>query len=592
MTSLPLLKRIFFLVSALFLLLLTITSILIYAFFSNLLVANTEDYLHLVMQQNQSLVNSSLKRVDEILVELADDRFLFEKISQPLSDSLAERAVSRQEINRALIRAVYVPLREYFNTVNYWFFINDSFQASALYSEYSFPANKVLSIQPAQALPFYEQTLQYGGKVYWFMQDGKPGKIYAACLARSLYSTVSFPDLGILLLEFDLADLFGNLEPSSLSDHSVYYLVDTAGRAYPVEAEAAPGQMDDLRAFLIAHNLMPAARRSVSATFRADNQLYSVFSLQSGWLLVGVTPFADITGQTHRVLEFLIPWAGVSLLAVILLSYMIARSISRPIAALSQIMRQSAAESNLDLTLPEHRQTVEIAALYASYSALIQRIKLLLQEVYEKGLRVKQAEIRTLQAQINPHFLYNTLDAISWTALDLGSPEIPTILSSLSNILRYSINESDKLVTLHEELKIVQDYLEIQNFCYSLDIRLACEGLDPASPQLFPKLTFQPIVENAILHGFLEHNQKAGMIVFRQVAQPNGVRIEIENPAPADVQAMNRLLETDAEPRKHGVRNVHSRLQMLFGPGSGLRFEQSAAGALVAALMVYNRPDS
>lgn len=588
MTSQTLLQRIFFLFSALFLLLLTITSILIYAFFSNLLVDNTEDYLHQTMRQNQSIVNSSLKQVDEIVVELADDRFLFERIAHPLSDSLVDRSVARQEINRSLIRSVYVPLRQEFSTVNYWFFINDDFPTSALYQEYSFPANRVLAIDQARALPFYEQAAQSGGQVYWFMQPGKPDKIYAACVARSLYNTVSIPNMGMLLLEFNLADLFGDLEQSNLSDHTTYYLVDTAGQIYRVGTQGAVAETRNLAVFLAAHDLLGLDRGGINRTYRTNDQLYSVFSLQSGWLLVGATPFADITGQTQRVLEFLIPWMGVSLMAVILLSYIIARSISRPIATLSRIMRQSAIESNLDLTLPEHKQTVEIAALYAAYIALIERIKLLLHEVFERGIRVKQAEIRTLQAQINPHFLYNTLDAINWTALNLGDSDIPAVLSSLSNILRYSINDSDKLMPLSDELKIVEDYLEIQNFCYSLDIQIAFEGIDPQLPQLFPKLTFQPIIENAILHGFLEHSQKTGVIQFRQIALPGGVRFEIENPANADIQAMNQLLDSGAEPQKHGIRNVHNRLQMLFGPGSGLRFEQTAGGALMVVLTVIN----
>jgi two-component system, sensor histidine kinase YesM len=551
-----------------------------------LLVSNTEDYLHLIMQQNQSIIVSSLGRVDEVTASLASDRFIYDAITQPLSGSFADQSVFRQELNRYLIRSVYVPLRGNYDTVGYWFFINESFPISTIYQDYSFPANKVLNGRLVTAMPFYSITKEQAGKVYWFFQEGRPAKIYAACLIRSSYNALNIPDLGILLLEFDVADLFGNIKQSTLSSNSVYYLVDPAGEVHAVVANEDESATGRLAAFLASKGLLQANLSSGDYSFRENNQLYNVLSLKRGWLLVGVTPFSDITRQTRQVGEFLIPVIVISLLAVFLLSYMIARSVSKPISTLSQIMRQSAADTNLDIAIPEHRETVEIATLYASYNALIERIKLLLKEVFEKGVSVKQAEIRALQAQINPHFLYNTLDSISWAALDLGDSEIPAVVSSLSNILRYSIKEPDKFATIEEELKITQDYVEIQNFCYSLDIHLLIEG-EPVYPQqLLPKLTFQPIVENAILHGFLENNQKSGTIIFRTIDEGDCLRFEIENPGEADIARIEEIIYGSKEIQKHGLRNVHTRLQMLFGAGSGLSVSKKETGGLVVTLTV------
>ncbi len=586
MGPLPLSRRIFLLVGTVFFLLLALTSLLLSIFFSNLLIARTEDYLHLVMQQNQNIINAYVKRVDEVAVDIANDRFLYQALSQPLSDSFVDQSITRQTINRYLITTVYVPLRKYFNSVSYWFFIDDSMPAGRMYADYSFPGNKVVPMKQAENVPFLSSIAREGGKVIWFFDPSKPGKIYAACQVLGSYSAVSIANMGILLFEFNVADLFGNIQKVGLTDNSIYYFLSPGGQSFEVITQTGLFTSQRLEEILSSQGILPRRSGQAASSFRAENHFFSVLPLDNQWLLVGVTPFSDILSQTRRVTGFLIPVTFLSLAAVLLLSYVIARSISAPIAGLSDVMRKSTEESNLDVSLPEHKQSVEIAALYDSYAALVERIKLLLQEVYDKGLSVKQAEIRALQAQINPHFLYNTLDSISWTALDLGDSEIPAVVSSLSNILRYSIKEPDKLVSLEEELEIVQHYIDIQRFCYSLAIDTQFEGRQFTAGLKVPKLTLQPLVENAILHGFLENGIKTGTIYMRCLPEDGRVAFEVENAGQADIEKMLAIIHGEGNAEKHGIRNIHHRLQMLFGEEAGLSFYKKADGALVVRLSI------
>jgi two-component system sensor histidine kinase YesM len=578
-----LLRRVFLLVSGLFFGLLTITIVILSVFFSNLLIGNAEDYLRLIMQQNQRIVNTALARVDEVVVGLNNDAFIYEQVAAPLRSNV-DHAISRQEISRYLTRSVYVPLRRSFRQVNYWLFLNDAYPHSALYATYSFPANRVLTMAQARQMPFYATTQQAQGQVRWFMQADTPQKIYAAVLIRGTFSAVTIPDIGILLLEFDVADVLGTAQRAG-SDQSVYYMVNPQGEMFAVQQGTAPAAIAQLDAVLRTRGLL-ANRTMAYQTSRTDTDLYSVLLLDSGWWLVGVTPIAAITTQVYRLSEFVIPLLVVSIVAVLLVSYMIARSVVQPIAQLATTMQQTTQQSDLDLVMPLRPQTIEIAHLYDAYHAFVVRIKQLLRDVYLTGISVKQAEIRALQAQINPHFLYNTLDSISWVALDHGDADVPRVVSSLSNILRYSINDSDKLVPFSEELRIVRDYLAIQNFCYQLDIQLhvATDGDDEAA--CWPKLTLQPIIENALIHGVLEQKQKTGVIAIRLYRTSTQLRCEIENPGTADVVAMNALLCDVSEPQKHGIRNVHNRLRMLFGNESGLHFFTTPAGATVAVLVI------
>lgn len=578
-----LLRRVFLLVSGLFFSLLTITIIILSFFFSNLLIGNAEDYVRLIMQQNQRIVNTALARVDEVVVGLNNDAFIYEQVAVPLRSNV-DHAISRQEISRYLTRSVYVPLRRSFRQVNYWLFLNDAYPHSALYATYSFPANRVLTMAQARQMHFYTSTQDAQGQVRWFMQADKPQKIYAAVLIRGTFSAVTIPDIGMLLLEFDVADVLGTEERAG-SDQSVYYMVDPQGGIFAVHESTQPVAVTQLGTVLTERGLL-ANRSMAYQTTRTDTNLYSVLLLDSGWWLVGVTPIAEITTQVYRLSEFVIPLLLISIVAVLLVSYMIARSVVQPITQLAATMQQTTQQSDLDLVMPLRPQTIEIAHLYDAYNAFVVRIKQLLRDVYLTGISVKQAEIRALQAQINPHFLYNTLDSISWVALDHGDADVPRVVSSLSNILRYSINDSDKLVPFSEELRIVRDYLDIQNFCYQLDIQLHVAIDGDSDIACWPKLTLQPIIENALIHGFLEQKQKTGVIAIRLQQSVSQIRCDIENPGSADVIAMNALLQDMTEPKKHGIRNVHNRLRMLFGNESGLHFLTSMTGATVAVLVI------
>jgi hypothetical protein len=125
-----LLRRIFLLVSGVFFVLLAGTIVVMYLFFSDLLIRNAQDYLHLIVQQRQRMLNTSFQRVDEVVAGLTNDRFIYEQVAVPVSKSFVDQAISRQELNRYMVRSLYVPLRRYFRQVNYWFFVNDALPGS------------------------------------------------------------------------------------------------------------------------------------------------------------------------------------------------------------------------------------------------------------------------------------------------------------------------------------------------------------------------------------------------------------------------------------------------------------------------------
>lgn len=205
---------------------------------------------------------------------------------------------------------------------------------------------------------------------------------------------------------------------------------------------------------------------------------------------------------------------------------------------------------------------------------------------YEMDLLKKKMDITVLQGQINPHFLYNALECIRGQALEENVPEIADITQALSEFFRYSISTKADVVSLHEELENVQSYMKIQQHRFKdrfhLDIRYGEVDMAVLHTFLLPKLTLQPIVENAIVHGFANKNHDAE-IVIEIIRTKNHVNINIkDNGRGMDAGALFKLndalsgdelqVPTEEEPKRSGIAmiNVNKRLKLFFGESSGL----------------------
>lgn len=203
------------------------------------------------------------------------------------------------------------------------------------------------------------------------------------------------------------------------------------------------------------------------------------------------------------------------------------------------------------------------------------------EENYEREIMLKQANLATLQSQINPHFLYNTLECIRGMALMEDKEDIADIAWSLSRFFRYSISGNSDMVSLQDELENVQNYAKIQNYRFQNRFVLRIEGEDSLGNSMLPKLTLQPVVENAILHG------------LKDMLEGGTVRIQIERLNEGDLRIIvsdngcgmspetlanlsQKILHGDVgkgERGRHagiGMHNVDRRLKLHFGPQYGV----------------------
>lgn len=305
-----------------------------------------------------------------------------------------------------------------------------------------------------------------------------------------------------------------------------------------------------------------------------------VHSSYNDWDYLYITPydrlFEHITSLKNAVNVIFI----LLFIAGILFGAKLSSGITRPIERLIKKMREIE-KGDLDKleeqalgAVPSSPQ-VEVGLLHRTFTMMIRRIRELINENYAKQLVIRETELKALQAQINPHFLYNTLESINWMAKSNKQPQISEMAEALGFLLRHSVSFKEPLITLKQELDIVQSYVTIQKtrfeerLVFSMDVPKELEDV------LIPRLTLQPLVENAI-HYALEPSIEPCHIHIRVSEQQGKMVVSVEDDGPgmpAGLLEDIRLGRATTRGQGIGLTNIEERIQLTFGHGGGLRIE-------------------
>ena len=266
------------------------------------------------------------------------------------------------------------------------------------------------------------------------------------------------------------------------------------------------------------------------------------------------------------------------LLLIVFISHYIPLSISRPITELVEVTQQV---SQGNLQVRSHVNTgVEAKQLSESLNTMIDKINALLEQVKKEQIRIRKAEFELLQAQINPHFLYNTLDTIIWLAESDEQKQVVHMVESLSDFFRTSLNQGKDIISIKEEIQHVRSYLEIQQMRYQDILEYEIDVPEEFYQNTIPKITVQPLVENALYHGIKNKRGKGKITVrgyredsfFILEVRDNGIGMQTERL----VQVRNALLYKQlAESKVYGLYNVNERIRLNCGEEYGLRISST-----------------
>ena len=297
------------------------------------------------------------------------------------------------------------------------------------------------------------------------------------------------------------------------------------------------------------------------------------------WDYLCLVPYNEIYASIRDALLFCILFFLAGIALTFLVCHFLVDRITRRFAKLISQMDQFA-KYTPDMVLPvdefsgeEREAGDEVGMLSRHFSHMAREIDGLIQTDYTNRILLREAQLKALEAQINPHFLYNTLSAINWRAKMRGAQEISDLVEALSNLLRVTLNDDSGLIPLEKELSLVQSYIVIQRirFDETLDYRLAVEA-DELKDVLIPKLTLQPLIENAIRYGLEQSTQicRVQLSVRRQGAQ---LVLLVQNDGSLyEDDLLEKLRQKTVTPHGYGIGllNIEKRLEFAFGKEAGL----------------------
>ena len=304
----------------------------------------------------------------------------------------------------------------------------------------------------------------------------------------------------------------------------------------------------------------------------------------ASWQMILIIPENEYEDQYRFLWLSAALMLGSMIAVIVLMSYLLSGYYVGRLKKLN--VEMTGLESgNLNANLPITTEEDGIEKIYHNFNGMVQEVQRLMQEHYQLGKEVKMAEVRALQAQINPHFLYNTLDLINWISMDYGAEEIGTLTWNLARFYRLSLNHGKSLISIGEEVEHVEVYVNIENYHFDNAISLEVDVPEELKSYACLNIILQPFVENAIVHGIAEKPDIESCeirICARREEQDIVFSVQDDGPG-VDVKEMQKETQQDIRTAQHGygVRNINFRLKLCFGEKYGVTYLESEKGTHV-----------
>ncbi|WP_342437197.1 sensor histidine kinase [Paenibacillus sp. FSL L8-0436] len=367
------------------------------------------------------------------------------------------------------------------------------------------------------------------------------------------------------------------------------YVFDEQDRIVVSSSEDPDIHVEDL---LRRAKLQSAERPSLLNMEPYGKMLFTTFvSAQEGWTVVSLVPLKEISKGTELIGRWITAIGVIGVLLGILLTWFTTSRLIAPLHALKQVMDQVETD-HFDQQVRINRRD-EFGRLGRSFNQMMGKINYLISEVYQKELAQRESEYRALKAQINPHFLYNTLDTIRWLSMYGENDKIENVTISLAQLLKANLADHREMVPVRSELEYINAYLAIQKTRFESRITVSIHMDDDIAELWIPRFILQPIVENSFVHG-LENKVGPGNLSIIGIVDGGSVRFRvIDDGVGIEEQKRDRLLEFtgevdlgSAKGTGNGMRNVHKRIQMLFGESYGLTINGMPGSGTIVEIIV------
>lgn len=417
---------------------------------------------------------------------------------------------------------------------------------------------------------------------------------YIFFAARKVRSIDTFQNIGILFFAVRESVMWKNIYMEG--EIGNFYITNSDGKIISCKNKD-----------LITKNISVALDRNFSPEeLKKDKGRYvtkelvinSSYNQKTGWTLVNSVTIDETNSNFYYIQRLIFIIGFFAIIISVYISVLISSNISRPIKKLTSTMKkvsQGDLNVKMDLSLIKGA-TEEVRELNEVFNHMTIQLQTILEDFYNQGLKEKDAELRALKAQIQPHFLYNTLDTVYWMLIDKSEYEVAEIVTKLGEILRYSIKKGSTNVYVNEEIHQMQNYLFLQktrfedNLDYEINVDpdiLQCEMLS---------FIIQPFIENAINHGIMEENG-TGKVVLNGFRRGDNLVFEIiDDGMGMTSEKVDKIFEKKEDTGESqggiGVLNVHERIQFYYGSRFGVKIEsQVGVGTKVTVEIPVKRVD-
>lgn len=393
---------------------------------------------------------------------------------------------------------------------------------------------------------------------------------WVVSLSTELKSREDGTKLGIFLIDLNFSVMNDMLQDIRLGQRGYLFIVDAEGKiVYHPQQQLI---YSNLKTEQISEVL--AIGNGTFMSGEGDNRrMYTVQESGFGWKIVGVSYMNELVGNEREMRLSFIGLGLICIVLAILISLILSRRIGHPLKQLQDYMKE-VEKGNFNIQVPVP-STIEIGRLARAFNIMVGKIKELMSQVVQDQELKRRSEISALQAQINPHFLYNTLDSIIWMAESKKSDEVVLMTSALAKLFRASISNGEELVTIETELEHITNYLKIQKMRYKNKLDYEIDIGESVRQYKTIKLILQPIVENAIYHG-IKMKRGPGLITISSEETETDIVLRVTDNGkgmePEKIAGLLTQRRESAGGRGVGVSNVHGRLQLYYGVQYGLHY--------------------
>ncbi len=409
---------------------------------------------------------------------------------------------------------------------------------------------------------------------------------WVVTLSRGILNPKTERPEGVLFIDLNYSSISSLCETISLGAKGYVFILDENGSVifHPKQQLLYNGLLDERIDKILS------TPKGGNGNFLSEDgkRLYTVTkSEKTGWSVVGVTYLDELLSRSEEIQKLYIVLAVCLIAVATVISMILSAAITKPITKLRSTMKQ-VEQGNLETQMQFPRAGNEIRDLIASFNVMVGQIKELIQKNKEEQDEKRKSEFKALQAQINPHFLYNTLDSIIWMAESAKNKEVISMTSALSKLLRKSISNQKEIVIVAEEIEYVSEYLKIQQMRYHDKLEYEINVEDEVMHCSIAKLVLQPLVENAIYHGIKSKEGKGRITITGSIEGEEAILRIHDNGIGMDANTLAHIFDGNKGDSisKVGVRNVNSRLKLYYGEGYGLSYNSSVGHGTYVTVMV------